>query len=150
MPEIGSLAGIIGSIVAAIGALPLANFSQERREKGLHDSFNMTSKTLEEAHRVSPSNKTAIAESLERTLLLQAEAIERSARKRTAEKIRNAPSLAAGVTVAAILSIPIWIIGLPDVWWERAITGVLAAIVILLVVVSFFAYFLPPRDATSS
>lgn len=135
MAEVSGWLGPITTLIAALGTLPLAAFAQNRGENRVRVSIENSIKTLKEIDGLPLSNNTALVKRLEQRLESDLDALARKIDARNEQKSRNWPSLAAAIFLAALITLPMWFMWRPQVWWTWTIfvgLGIGAAFTVLL------------------
>jgi hypothetical protein len=139
--DLNSTIGPIAAIITAIGTLPLANLAQRGRENRLRNAIKSNLSTIVELDKAAPGNASLLHEKLEGVLEKQFDSLAQLELETLEKKLRNWPSLAASIILAALVSTPMWFMWMPLQWYTWTVFVALAGIAVLLIVSGINACF---------
>ena len=145
MADVTSWIGPATSLIAAVGALPLAGLVQNRGEARIRNSIASSMKTIKELDDLKLPNDTELKQKLQQCLDDDLSALTQLVTSRNERKERNVPSLAVGFVFGAGLTIPLWFMWEPQKWWTWLIFGTLAFLAAIMFLGALLAWRKPPN-----
>lgn len=147
--DLASVAGPAASLITALGALPLAALLQNRREMRVRNSIENNIKIINDISGAKLANEQALITTLESGLQSDVSALVKLIESRNQEKKRNWASLFVAIFLAAIITIPLWLLWRPENGWTWALFILLATVATMLLIGGLSACFTAGRKDPS-